>query len=148
MKCEKPTEEMIKTFYNNYKGSIIFGIILYGGIAIVTTGMFIVALIAKMPTKYIIFSGVIALIFIIVVQSYISSLRKMKKGEFMVAKAIYQGVNDTINSTMKYTITYENDEGVMETKGYYVDAYKGRKLKKGEEIIIAIMPNEVMYVLE
>ena len=148
MKCEKPTEEMIIKFYKNYKGSVIFGIILFGVVALATTAMFILSIWGKLPVKYIIFIGVIAFIFIFTTQSYISSLRKMKKGDFMVAKAVYQGMHNYRNSPMEYTITYENDEGVMETKSYKVDSYKGRKpLVKGEEILIAIMPNDVMYVL-
>ena len=148
MKCEKPTEEMIKTFYKNYKGSIIFGIILFGVLSLGVTGLFVIALVTKDPIKYKILWGLLAFCFIFMAQSYISSLNKMKKGDFMVAKAIYQGREKPANSTMKYIITYENDEGVMETKGYYVDVYKGRKLVKGEEIIVAIMPNQVMYVLK
>ncbi|MBU5487884.1 hypothetical protein KQI77_06835 [Clostridium sp. MSJ-8] len=149
MKSEKPTEEMKKAFYKNYKGSVILGIIIFGVLALVTTGMFIVALVAKIPTKYIIFSGVIALIFIIVVQSYISSLRKMKKGDFMVAKVVYQSIHNYRNSSMKMKVVYENDEGNLETKDFEFNTYKRRKpFVKGEELTVAIMPNEVMYVLE
>ncbi len=149
MKSEKPTEEMKKALYKNYKGSVILGIIIFGVLALVTTGMFIVALVAKIPTKYIIFSGVIALIFIIVVQSYISSLRKMKKGDFMVAKVVYQSIHNYRNSSMKMKVVYENDEGNLETKDFEFNTYKrGKPFVKGEELTVAIMPNEVMYVLE
>ena len=149
MKCEKPTEEMIKTFYKNYKGSVVLGTVIFTILAIVTTGFFILSIIAKLSVKYRIFAGVIALAFIFSMLSYISSLRKMKKGDFMVTKVVFQSIHNYRNSPMMMKVTYENDEGNLETKDFEFNTYKrGKPFVKGEELTVAIMPNEVMYVLE
>ena len=148
MKCEKPTEEMIKTFYKNYKGSVMLYIVIFTILAIVTTGFFILSIIAKLAVKYIIFAGVIAFAFIFSMQSYISTLRKMKRGDFTVTRVFYGGISKYRNSPTKITVNYINDEGVMETKKYdYMCCKREKPIVKGEEITVAIFPDNTLYML-
>ena len=50
---------------------------------------------------------------------------------------------------MMMTVSYENDEGIVETKKFDFNTYKrGKPFVKGEELTVAIMPNDVLYVLK
>lgn len=151
MKFEKPTEEMKKSLYKNYKWSVFFEIFLFGLCAILTTPMFILTILqwGKISIMYIIFTGVLAFIFIYSVVLSISTLRKMKNGDFMVSKVIFKATHKPLHSPLKMEIEYENGEGIMVRKSYQADIGKrGKALVSGEEIFITIMPDQVMYVVK
>ncbi len=151
MKFEKPTEEMKEVFYKNYKWSVRGNLLLHIIFAITATAMFILTLIVfgKIPILYIIFTGVFAFMFLSSVVCVLLTIKKMKTGDFMVAKVFFKGFHKKLHSPLEMEFEYENEEGSRITKKYQVDMFKGRRPPvAGEEIVITIMPDQVIYFVE
>lgn len=78
MKFEKPTEEMKEVFYKNYKWSVRGNLLLHIIFAITATAIFILTLIVfgKIPILYIIFTGVLAFMFLSSVVCVLLTIKK------------------------------------------------------------------------
>ena len=151
MKFEKPTEEMKEALYKNYKWSVRVELLFNIIIATPLTGAFIIGLLfwKELSVTQIIIPGIVVVIFLSTLVWSKSTLRKMKTGDFMVAKVIFKGFRKKLHSPLEMEFEYENEEGSRITKKYQVDMFKGRRPPvAGEEIVITIMPNQVIYFVE
>lgn len=147
MKYQKPTDEMIKYVYKNYKGEMIF-LMLLNGVLGIGMSIFVGAAVWKGGFhKEMIVLAVIAMIFLWGLQMEISAARQIKKGNFMVTKVRYRGMKKPLRGSGSILISYEDEEGKTVTKSYVLGG-RLRKLEIGEEITVTILNNQTLYLLE